>query len=429
MVQPLTREINFDGLIGPTHNYAGLSPGNLASADNAGRRSSPRAAALQGLAKMRVLMELGLGQGFLPPLERPYVPFLREMGFSGSDEQVCARAAAADASLLAVANSASAMWAANMATVSPAADTGDGRLHLTVANLSAMPHRSIEPAGSMTVLRRIFRDRHSMAVHPPIPTRFGDEGAANHMRLTAHHGSPGVEVFVYGEDRGGPFPARQDRRASAAVARRHGLDPARTCLAEQNPAAIAAGAFHNDVVAVANETVLFAHEEAFAEPDVLLAWLATNVPGFSPVIVPSAAVSLADAVRSYLFNAQLVTLPEGGMALILPTEAQETATVWAYLEELVARNGPIRRLVVTDVRESMRNGGGPACLRLRVVLTADQEAGLDPHFVLDAERLAALETIVTRWWPETVVPSDLAAPDFWRASWSATSALADHLSR
>ncbi len=50
-------EINFDGIVGPSHNYAGLSLGNLASARNAGAVSRPRDAALQGLAK-----DLGVSQ-------------------------------------------------------------------------------------------------------------------------------------------------------------------------------------------------------------------------------------------------------------------------------------------------------------------------------------------------------------------------------
>jgi succinylarginine dihydrolase len=414
----MIREINFDGLIGPTHNYAALSFGNLASASNAGATSRPREAALQGLAKMRFAMSLGLTQGFLLPLERPNAAWLRQLGFAGDDAAVCAATYAADPRLFAQACSASSMWTANAATVSPAADTADGRTHLSVANLSRMTHRSIEHTETLAQLRLAFADP-GFSVHPAVPATFGDEGAANHMRLTARHGEPGVEVFVYGEE-GGKFPARQNRRASEAVARRHGLTPDRTLFVAQSQTAIDAGAFHNDVVAVANEHVLFAHELAFADPAQLKADLARLMPGAVVVEVPASAVSLADAISSYLFNSQLVTLPDGTMALILPMESHDCPSVKAYLDALVAGNGPIRAVHYVQVRESMRNGGGPACLRLRVV--ADP-ATIDDRFLLDPAKADALEALVTRHWPEAIGPNDLGNPDLWAQAWAARKAL------
>ncbi|MFC3581484.1 N-succinylarginine dihydrolase [Sphingomonas hylomeconis] len=397
-------EINFDGLIGPSHNYAGLSPGNLAATGNAGRVSQPRAAALEGIAKMRANLALGLTQGILLPHARPDLPWL---------DSLATDYATAAPHLRAQAMSASAMWAANAATVSPAPDAADGRCHLTVANLVTMPHRSHEWPGTLAQLRLAFADP-AFAVHGPVPPPFGDEGAANHMRLCATHDAPGVEVFVYGVS-GGPFPARQHREASAAVARRHRLDPARTLFVAQSEAAIATGAFHNDVVAVANERVLFAHEQAFADPDAFYAELRAALPAVEIIIVPADRVSLADAVSSYLFNAQLVSLPAGGaasargagMALILPSEARDNAAVWGWLQELVAGNGPIRQLDVVDVRQSMANGGGPACLRLRVV--ADP-ATIDPRFLVDAAGLDRIAAVVEAHWPERIAIDDLADP-------------------
>ena len=260
-------------------------------------------------------------------------------------------------------------------------------------------------------------------MHPAVPASFGDEGAANHMRLTARHGEPGVEVFVYGEE-GGKFPARQNRRASEAVARRHGLDPARTLFVAQSQTAIDAGAFHNDVVAVANEHVLFAHEHAFAEPERLKADLARLLPGAVVVEVPASAVSLADAISSYLFNSQLVTLPDGAMALILPMEAHDCAPVKAYLDALVASNGPIRAVHYVQVRESMRNGGGPACLRLRVV--ADP-ASIDRRFLLDAAKADRLEALIAAHWPERIGPNDLGNPELWQQAWTARKLLLSEL--
>jgi succinylarginine dihydrolase len=300
------------------------------------------------------------------------------------------------------------MWAANAATVSPAPDTADERCHLTVANLRTMPHRSHEWVDTHTQLRLAFANGEHFRVHRPVPAAFGDEGAANHMRLASAHGERGIELFVYGVS-GGPFPARQHYEASRAVARLHRLDPERTLFVAQSEEAIAAGAFHNDVVAVANENVLFAHEQAFADRAQIYTWARRLLPEVEIVEVPASAVSLADAIQSYLFNAQLVTLPEGGMALILPEEARETPSVWRYLEGLVEGNGPIRDLFVVDVRQSMSNGGGPACLRLRVV--AEPKA-VDPRFMADEARLDAIEEVIEEHWPEQVAPDDLRDPAF-----------------
>jgi succinylarginine dihydrolase len=387
------REINFDGIVGPSHNYGGLSFGNLASTWNAGDISRPRAAALQGIEKMRANLALGLAQGMFVPHPRPDRRWLDELSTDIDS---------AEPPLAAAAMSASAMWAANAATVSPAPDTADRKCHLTVANLRTMPHRSHEWPATLAQLQVAFGG-DGFVVHSPVPAAFGDEGAANHMRLTAAHGEPAVEVFVYGVS-GGAFPARQHIQASKAIARRHALDPERTIFAEQSEEAIAAGAFHNDVVAVANEYVLFAHEKAFADKAALIEQCAAQVPGFEYVEVPDAQVPIADAVRAYLFNAQLVTPPDGQPTLVVPTEARETPSVWGWIERHIAGNGPIRRVQVVDVRQSMANGGGPACLRLRVV--ADP-ASVDPRFMVDDAKLDRIADVVSRHWPEQIHTSEL----------------------
>ncbi len=392
------REINFDGIVGPSHNYAGLSFGNVASMGHAGQVSKPRAAALQGIDKMRANLALGLTQGIFLPHQRPHRGWLARLGTTIEE---------AEPALAANALSASAMWAANAATVSPAPDAADGKCHLTPANLRTMPHRSMEWRSTLGQMLVAFRDGAHFQVHPPVPPAFGDEGAANHMRLTASHGEPGVEVFVYGVS-GGAFPARQHIEASKAIARLHLLDPARTILVEQSEEAIAAGAFHNDVVAVANERVLFAHELAFADKQPLIDLCAAKVPGFEYVEVAAADVPIEDAVKSYLFNAQLVTLPGGEMTLIVPTEARETPSVWSWIERHLAGNGPIRRVELVDVRQSMANGGGPACLRLRVV--ADP-ATVDPRFLVDDAKLDRIADVVRQNWPDRIAHDELQQPE------------------
>ena len=416
-------EINFDGLPGPTHNYAGLSVGNIASQSNFGEVSYPRAAARQGLAKMRTVMELGLVQGFLPPPLRPAATALRPFGFKGSDDEVLAAAADEDLSLFRAACSASSMWRANAASVLAAPDTGDGRVHLVTANLAGMLHRSFEADETYQLLRRVFPDTDRFCVREPLPSarHFGDEGAANHMRLASSHGAPGFNVFAHGELRGGSYPERQSRRASEAVARLAGLDPARTLYALQNEAAVQVGAFHNDVVAVANANVLLAHPEAFADPARLYGALRRRLPNLH--IVETFGVSLTDAVSSYLFNSQLVTLPGGDMALILPSDAKDNAAAWTAVEAVLAADNPITHAVVVDVRESMRNGGGPACLRLRVPVDGPARAAIDQRFLLTPERWAALSRVVETYWPERIAPDDLLSPELWAQARTAHAAL------
>lgn len=449
-------ELNLDGLVGPTHNYAGISYGNVASATNQGAASQPRRAARQGLAKMAAVAALGVPQGYLLPHERPHLPTLRRLGYSGSDEEVVDRAGRDDPILLARCSSASAMWTANAATVTPSTDAADGRVHFTPANLRTMFHRSLEPRTTAAMLRAAFPDPRRFAIHDPLPGggtgvlmpptgaagaqvgdvagAFGDEGAANHTRLTRSHDPggevPGVHLFVFGNASGahpGPriFPARQTADASRAVARLHGIPAERLRLAQQNPDAIDRGVFHNDVICVGNGCVLFHHERAFAEPAATLDALRAATDGaLLPVTVTGAEASVDDAVRTYLFNSQLLTRPDGRMVLVAPAECREHPRVAAVLERVVADPGnPIAEVVAIDVRESMRNGGGPACLRLRVPLTAAEMSAMNPAFLFEPSRHAALEALVERAWPESIEPSQLRDPQLLRASRDALEAL------
>lgn len=414
-------EVNFDGLIGPSHNYGGLSDGNLASSKNAGDASNPREAAVQGLEKMRFLVRAGLAQGVLPPLHRPNFDLLVSAGFKGSDASIIEAAGRQAPRLLKAAYSASSMWTANAATVSPSADTDDGLLHFTAANLSTMLHRSLEHPDTTATLVSLFASDQRFAVHGALPAHpdFSDEGAANHVRLCAEHGGKGVELFVYGRDAGeatAGFPARQTRLASESIARAHGLDPARTVFARQSARAIAAGAFHNDVVCVGALDTLFFHEAAFEDTSGTINALrraATGLFDLKPVMVPEAQVPLQDAISSYLFNSQLLQFPgEDRLVLVAPVEAQEVSSTRKFFEQMVSGNGPIGRVEYVDVRQSMRNGGGPACLRLRVVMTEDELAECHPGVILDEELIDELQDGVRKTYRDRLSPADLADPAF-----------------
>ncbi|MEN5230830.1 N-succinylarginine dihydrolase [Brevundimonas naejangsanensis] len=410
-------EANADGLIGPTHSYAGLSPGNLASSLNKGEASNPRAAVLQGLDKMKTLADLGLPQFVLPPHERPNTPFLRDLGFSGSDAQVLERAWKDAPSFAAAACSASPMWAANAATVTPSADAHDGRVHFTPANLITNLHRSLEHDQTRRALDALFPDDSRFAVHDALPSvaHLADEGAANHVRLCRDHGEAGVNLMVWGREAwehwDGPYPARQTREASEAIMRRHAASGA--VLARQGKAAIAGGTFHNDVVCVGALDTLFFHELAFEDTDATKAAIRAAAVGFKPqfVEVSAADLPLADAISSYLFNSMLIRVPgQDRLTLICPTETRDNPRSHAVAQNLAASNGPIGHVEYVDVRQSMRNGGGPACLRLRVVLTEAELAATNPAMRLTDALHARLSDWGRRWYRDSLTARDLADP-------------------
>jgi len=416
------REVNFDGLVGPSHNYAGLAFGNLASMRHRHGVSHPKSAALEGLRKMWLLTELGIPQAVIPPHPRPALDLLRQVGFRGNESTVIERAFRTAPRLLAASYSASSMWVANAATVSPSPDSGDGRLHLTPANLTSQLHRSIEAAQTGRLLRTIFPDRQQVLVHDPLPAGpyFADEGAANHIRLCGDYGEAGIEIFVYGRRAGSgdcprKFPARQTLEAAQAVARLHRLDPQRTLFLQQNPPLIDAGVFHNDVIAVGNGPLLLYHERAFVDPPAARAQIArafARPSAGEPLLISVGEdeVSVHDAIETYLFNSQLVTRADGAMYLVAPRECRDNARVRAWIERLLAADNPVTGVGFVDVRQSMRNGGGPACLRLRVVLSDAELARIHPGVLMDKSLYVALESWVDRFYRDRLEPDDLADP-------------------
>lgn len=415
-------EANFDGLVGPTHNYAGLSVGNVASLNNAKNTSSPKQAALQGLQKMKALADLGMVQGVLAPQERPDVYTLRRLGFSGTDAEVIAKAAKQAPAVFRAVCSASSMWTANAATISPSKDTQDGKIHFTPANLTNKFHRSLEPETTGRILKAMFTDERHFQHHQHLPDNdhFGDEGAANHTRLCSEYGEKGVELFVFGRyafDYNKPaprnFPARHTFEACEAVARLHGLSDDKVVYIQQSPEVIDQGVFHNDVIAVGNQNVLFYHQQAFVDSAQKLDEVKRKFGDKSELYlieVMDHEVTVQQAIQTYLFNTQVITLPNGEMAIIAPTECRDHPQVAAYLEKLTGRGTPIRQVHYYDVKQSMRNGGGPACLRLRVAMNEAEKQAVNPNVLLNDALFNRLNLWVNTHYRDEISEADLADP-------------------
>lgn len=431
-------EVNFDGIVGPTHNYSGLSYGNIASMRNQQTVSNPQEAAIQGLNKMYRLYKLGLRQAVLPPHERPHIPTLRSIGFSGSDTAILEQASKETPELFLACCSAAAMWTANAATISPSSDTKDHRVHFTPANLSSKFHRSLEPLTTSRILSAIFSDPAYFSHHYPLPcgNYFADEGAANHTRFFWKDHKPGIHLFAFGryafnDTEIGPkkFPARQTYEAFQAICRLHQLDPGTVIFAQQNPEAIDAGAFHNDVISVGNQFLFFYHEQAFINTKTVIDEIKSkfrHVCGgeLSLVEVASTDVSLADAISSYLFNSQIITRDNNEMILIAPEDCKRVPSVNFFLDNLLKKeNHPIKQVLFFNLRQSMQNGGGPACLRLRVVLTESELAAANQHIFLNDQLYSKLHAWIKKHYREELLPQDLADPQLLLESRSALDEL------
>lgn len=426
MINEALQEVIFVGLPGPTHNYGGLSQDNVAATTHRGNTSSPKQAALQVLALVRLLASYGIETGILPPQQRPHLPTLKAY-FHGSAEAIIEQAAKNDPALLEHISSSSAMWAANAATVSPGIDNRDGKLHLTTANLHTNLHRRIEAHDTHRALAAIFAAVPDTCIHPPLDAERGqrDEGAANHMRLAPRHTAPGIHLFVYGADGSGDDPpsARQTLLASQAIRDLHGIH-ARQCLfIKQNPEVIRAGVFHNDVIAVSNESLLLAHEKAFAGGQAEFDRIAQTYHAqcgeyLHTIIIPDHALSVEEAVHSYFFNSQIVTRRDGTMTIIAPTEVQQLYDGKAarLMQQLCSDpNSPISEIHYIDLRQSMHNGGGPACLRLRVVMETRQLAAIKTHVrvMVNETLLGHIERVIERHYPETLQAKDIANPELY----------------
>lgn len=430
-------EVNADGLVAPFHHYAGLSFGNVASMAHAREISAPREAALQGLVKMKMLWDMGLKQLVLPPHPRPMAALLRQHGFKGTVQEVLDEAFEKRKDLFSASWSASAMWAANAATISPSCDTIDGKVHITPANLSATIHRSLEAEFTTSLFKRIFNDSRYFVHHPPVPEEWSDEGAANHSRFAVEHGGKGLHLYAYGRSvyesmamTPSRFPARQTSEAQLLTILNHGLPEEQIVFAQQHPDAIDAGIFHNDVAAVGNLMFFLCHEKAYLNQHKVLEEirrksrvLFSREPYI--VVIRNSALPLEDAVETYFFNSQIVSVSKGRMVMIAPEECESHSGVQKVLSEIIGGETRLTDVVYVNVRQSMKNGGGPACLRLRIPLTKEEYDAVHDGVKFSRTLYKQLCHWVMTYYPETLTLGELVTPDFRRQCHEGLLALED----
>lgn len=416
-------EFHINSLVGTTHHYGGLSLGNIASMNHQSTPSSPKKAALEGLDKIQLMASLGIPQIILPPHERPHFLTLRTLGFTGPNRLIPEQVYRVHPTLLSCYSSSSFMWTANAAVMTPSIDSLNNKVHITPANLGSKTHRSIETATTSRLLKTVFSDPLYFHLHSPLPysSHFNDEGAANHIRFCKKHGEPGVHLFVHGKSAfqqrdSTQFPARQTLEAHQAIARKHQLGKESLVFAQQSSEAIDAGVFHNDVISLGTQNLFIYHEKAFEDTERVIHELVEKVKKTSEcpmhlIKVEESQISLKTAVSTYLFNSECIQLPDGAYALIAPIECQRSPLASRYLESLLKDlENPLRDLHYVNLQQSMYNGGGPACLRLRVVLTEKEYNQMDPRFIFTEKLDKRLREWVEAHYRDRLELKDLADP-------------------
>jgi len=408
-------EVNFDGLVGPTHNYAGLAHGNLHSVNNKNKPSNPRRAALQGLDKMKLMHDLGYKQAIIPPQERPLI----------NDYE--------DYDNMAINASASSMWVANSSTVAPSVDTHDNKLTLLTANLNFTQHRRIEAPQTYITLNKIFNDTSKFLIHSPLNSdgSLDDEGAANHTRFCNSYYEEGLHFFVYGrsqndsEESPSKYPARQTLEASKKVVENMQIKNA--VFAQQSMESIDAGVFHHDVIGVGNKNLYFYHEKALANETETITKLQDSFNGkLNFLCVKESEVPMQIVVDTYLFNSQLVEY-EAGHMLIAPIRCRRNALVRKYLQSITGRHKLIKKVRYVNLEQSLWNGGGPACLRLRVTMTESEFSALHPGIIFTDKLHLQLRKWVRHYYVGNLIYEDLFVPSYIKRCRDALSELTDIL--
>jgi len=406
-------DVTIDMLVGPTYLHGGLSYGNIASVVNRSKISHPKKAALQGLEKMKCLHDLGLSQLVFPPYPRPDYGFLQMLGFSGSKKQILEKAYQTNRQHLYQATSSAMMWMANAATITPSQDSHDNKVHITIANLASHAHRGLEAYDSYKLFKHVFSDEDFFTVHPPLPSfyEYFDEGAANHTRFYLPKTKQGIHLFVWGRsmrhhDGAKRFPARQTLEAQEAITRLHRLDQNLVLFCQQNPKAIDSGVFHNDVIATGHNDLFFVHEEAFVNTAEVINALKKKGP-IQVCCIPKKMLSLSEAVATYLFNSQIVCR-DGATVLIASQEVKKSSGCQKALEKL--KSFGIDDVIYLNLSESMKNGGGAACLRLRLVVNDQEWQKIRPTVIFTDSLYFELTECVERCYPENLRIQELCDP-------------------
>ena len=142
----------------------------------------------------------------------------------------------------------------------------------------------------------------------------------------------------------------------------------------------------------------------------LLKNLEAKIDNFQFIEISDSEIPLKNIIDSYLLNSQLATNGQNEMMLILPEEVKSYETCMAWLDKL-KQISDIKLYDFVNIKQSMMNGGGPACLRLKVVLDENETKELNQNFLMTSDRLDAIKSLIEREYRDNLHPDDLPDPN------------------
>ena len=403
-----------DTIIGPTYHYGGLALGNTHSLDHKHVVANPKKAALQGLSKMKLLRDHGISQYVLPAYVRDYKGLVQ--GYynnQGDFEDNLKRLYDENLDIFSSFFSASSAWLANAWTMTPSIDSSDGRYHVSPASLNACFHRQLDVKQTIAILTNRLCSKTYITCHHPSP--FFDEGAANMIRLSA--GGKGLYLFVSGSSDTKRFKSRHDKRSWQRLVSQHQLDPDYVIYLTQHPDAIDAGVFHNDVISFGVDDLLVVHENAFVDQPnycdtILERYFSCFGTDLTLIQIPDSILPLKDAVNSYFFNSQLVRKDDNRYLLLVPSRCKGLP-VMDYFVSIVAKKWESQlEIMVCDVEESIKNGGGPACLRNSMDVYDDPKLIFDDRYLFTLEKYDDFVRLVNQYYPSSLELNDFLSVSF-----------------
>ena len=97
------------------------------------------------------------------------------------------------------------------------------------------------------------------------------------------------------------------------------------------------------------------------------------------------------------------------MQLILPEEVKDFSNCMSWLDKL-KQISDVKTFNFVDIRQSMMNGGGPACLRLKVILNEEEQNNLNQKFLMNNKKLDSIKLLIEREYRDVLYPDDLKDP-------------------